>query len=108
MLEIKKNNHSININFITFDFKTYQFIQNNHLLYKIIKEVGTLKCLGRKNNSIYFKKQSISKYHYKRLNIILHFIVSFTIYLQLLLDLLIVMVQVIYRVDLEVLFLISL
>ena len=73
MLEIKKNNNSININFIIFDFKTYQFIQNNQLLYKIIKEVGTLKCLGRKNNSIYFKEQSISIYDYKRLYIILHF-----------------------------------
>ena len=87
MLEIKKRNNSINIHFVIFDFKTYNFIQKNLLLLKIINEVGSMKCLGREYNSNYFKEQSISKYHYKRLNIILHLIKIFSYLLRLFLNL---------------------
>jgi len=72
ILEVKKRNNLIKINFITFDFTTHQFIKKNKLLYKVVNEIGNMVCLGREKNSNYFTKNFLSKYHYKRLNIIIH------------------------------------
>ena len=72
MLEVKTNNKNIDIIFWSFDFNTYEFIKKNELLYKAIKEIGSLVCLGRKKNSLYFSNKGVSKYSYKRLNIIIN------------------------------------
>ena len=81
ILEVKKINHALNINYIIFDFNSYEFIKKNKFLYKVINEVGNIVCLGRKANSYYFNKNNISKFHYKRLNFIKHLIIIILPYL---------------------------
>ncbi|MBJ86021.1 MAG: hypothetical protein CMJ11_05490 [Pelagibacterales bacterium] len=72
ILDVKSRNETIKVIYITFDYNTYEFIKLNKLLFKAIKEVGDLILLGRYKNSKYFNNKNIGKYHYKRLNFIIH------------------------------------
>ena len=77
MLEIKSNNKNIDIIFWIFDFNTYNFIKKNELLYNAINEIGSLVCLSREKNKVYFDNKGISKYSFKRLNILINFLRHF-------------------------------
>ena len=77
MLEVKSKNKDINIIFWSFDFVTYEFIKKNDLLYRVIEEIGCLVCLGRKKNSKFFDNRGVSKFSYRRLNLITHFFAKF-------------------------------
>ena len=86
MLEVKNLNSKINIHFISFDFKTYEFIKKSSLLNNVIEEIGYIKCLGRKMNSSYFNKNDIPLYNLKQLNIIPHFFINLPFFLKLLVN----------------------
>ena len=83
MLEVKNLNSKINIHFISFDYKTYDFIKKSSLLFSIIEEIGDIKCLGRKFNSSYFEKNNTPVYHFKKLSIIPHFLINLPFFIKL-------------------------
>jgi hypothetical protein len=84
MLEVKKNNDMICIQFVSFDYQTYSFIKKNKLLYQAINKIGDIICLGRKKNSMFFDDKNFSKFNYRRLNFIPHIIKTIPFFIKLL------------------------
>jgi hypothetical protein len=62
MFEIKKRNPLIDIKFYTTDFKTFNIIKKNYVLYNGINNIGSINFIGRENKKIIYTFLNRVKY----------------------------------------------